>query len=198
MKPIMDGLRALGPGRLVALRAVGLGMLVMIGLLAVRGGAPMRLSLLYADLDMREAAQIADALDRAHIAHEEPGQGDRVMVSGSDVARARLLLAKDGLPSGGSIGYEIFDRGDAMTSTQFQQEINETRALEGEIARSIRMLQGVRQARVHLVMPRRQPFSRETQGVAGQRGADDGGARRGWTRGRFRRFSTSSRLRFRG
>jgi flagellar M-ring protein FliF len=163
MKPILDGLQALGAGRLLALGAVGVGMLVMIGLLALRGGAPSRMSLLYADLDMREASQIADALDRAHIAHEEPGQGDRVLVSGQDVARARLLLAKDGLPSGGSIGYEIFDRGDAMTSTQFQQEINETRALEGEIARSIRMIQGVRQVRVHLVLPRRQPFSRDTQ-----------------------------------
>jgi flagellar M-ring protein FliF len=163
MKPILDGLQALGAGRLLALGAVGVGMLVLIGLLALRGGAPSRMSLLYADLDMREASQIADALDRAHIAHEEPGQGDRVLVDAQDVARARLLLAKDGLPSGGSIGYEIFDRGDAMTSTQFQQEINETRALEGEIARSIRMIQGVRQVRVHLVLPRRQPFSRDTQ-----------------------------------
>jgi flagellar M-ring protein FliF len=163
MKPILEGLQALGAGRLLALGAVGLGMLVMLGLLALRGGAPSRLALLYADLDMREAAQIAEALDRAHIPHEEPGQGDRVLVPATDVARARLLLAKDGLPSGGSIGYEIFDRGDAMTSTQFQQEINETRALEGELARSIRMIQGVRQARVHLVLPRRQPFTREAQ-----------------------------------
>jgi flagellar M-ring protein FliF len=163
MKPILEGLQALGAGRLLALGAVGVGVLVMLGLLALHGGAPSRMSLLYADLDMREASQIADALDRAHIAHEEPGQGDRVLVAGTDVARARLLLAKDGLPSGGSIGYEIFDRGDAMTSTQFQQEINETRAMEGEIARSIRMLDGVRQARVHLVLPRRQPFSRDTQ-----------------------------------
>jgi flagellar M-ring protein FliF len=163
MKPILEGLQALGAGRLMALGTVGVGMLVMLALLALHGGAPSRLALLYADLDMREASQIADALDRAHIAHEEPGQGDRVLVPATEVARARLLLAKDGLPSGGSIGYEIFDRGDAMTSTQFQQEINETRALEGELARSIRMIQGVRQARVHLVLPRRQPFSRETQ-----------------------------------
>ena len=163
MKPILEGLQALGAGRLMALGTVGIGMLVMLALLALHGGAPSRLALLYADLDMREASQIADALDRAHIAHEEPGQGDRVLVPATEVARARLLLAKDGLPSGGSIGYEIFDRGDAMTSTQFQQEINETRALEGELARSIRMIQGVRQARVHLVLPRRQPFSRETQ-----------------------------------
>jgi flagellar M-ring protein FliF len=74
-----------------------------------------------------------------------------------------MLLAKDGLPSGGSIGYEIFDRGDAMTASDFQQQINQTRALEGELARSIRMLNGVRAARVHLVLPQHQPFAREQQ-----------------------------------
>ncbi len=163
MKPVLEGLRALGAARLVALGAVALGMLVMLGLLALRGGAPTRQALLYADLDLREASQMSDALDRAHIAHDESPQGDRILVGSTDVARARLLLAKDGLPSGGSIGYEIFDRGDAMTSSQFQQEINETRAMEGEIGRSIRMLQGVRAVRVHLVLPKRQPFSREVQ-----------------------------------
>jgi len=163
MKPVLDGFRALGPARLMALGVVGLGMLVMLGLLAVRGGAPAQQALLYGDLDLREASQMADALDRAHIAHQELGNGDRIVVSSADVARARMLLAKDGLPSGGSIGYEIFDRGDALTSTQFQQDINETRAMEGELVRSIRMLQGVRGARVHLVLPKRQPFSRDVQ-----------------------------------
>ncbi len=163
MKPVLEGLRALGPARLMALAAVGLGMLAMLALLALRGGAPAQQALLYADLDLREAAQMADALDRAHIAHQEQGGGERIVVGTADVARARMLLAKDGLPSGGSIGYEIFDRGDAMTSSQFQQDINETRAMEGELARSIRMLQGVRGARVHLVLPKRQPFSRDVQ-----------------------------------
>ena len=77
--------------------------------------------------------------------------------------RARLLLAKDGLPSGGSIGYEIFDRGDGLTASQFQQAISQTRALEGELARSIRMIAGVRAARVHLVLPKREPFARDRQ-----------------------------------
>jgi flagellar M-ring protein FliF len=163
MKPILEGLRALGPARLLALAGVGIGMLVMLALLALRGGAPMQQALLYGDLDLREAAQMTEALDRAHIAHTESATGDRILVSAADVARARLLLAKDGLPSGGSIGYEIFDRGDAMTSSQFQQDINETRAMEGELARSIRMLQGVRGGRVHLVLPKRQPFSRDVQ-----------------------------------
>ena len=163
MNAVFEGLKTLGAARLVALGAVGLGMLVMLGLLAMRGGAPSRQALLYADLDLHEASQMAEALDRSHIAHEESPQGDRILVGSADVARARMLLAKDGLPSGGSIGYEIFDRGDAMTSSQFQQEINETRALEGELARSIRMLQGIRGARVHLVLPKRQPFSRDVQ-----------------------------------
>jgi flagellar M-ring protein FliF len=163
MKPLLDGFRALGLARLVALGAVGVGMLIMLGLLAMRGGASGQQSLLYADLDPRETAQMAEALDRAHIGHQESGAGDRIAVAAADVPRARLLLAKDGLPSGGSIGYEIFDRGDAMTASQFQEDINETRALEGELARSIRMLQGVRGARVHLVLPRRQPFSRDVQ-----------------------------------
>jgi len=164
MKPILDGLRALGPARLLALAGVGVAMLAMLALLAVRGGSGgPRMSLLYADLDPREAAQIGEALDRAHVAHQEPGAGDRVLVASDEVARARMLLAKDGLPSGGSIGYEIFDRSDAMTSSDFQQEINETRAMEGELARSIRMLSGVRAARVHVVLPRHQPFAHDTQ-----------------------------------
>jgi len=163
MSAIAEGLKALGAARLVALVAVGAAMFAMLGLLAMRGNSNDHFSLLYADLDPREAGQIAESLERAHIQHEEPGAGDRVLVPGSDVARARMLLAKDGLPSGGSIGYEIFDRGDAMTASDFQQEINQTRAMEGEIARSIRMLTGVRAARVHLVLPHHTPFSRDQQ-----------------------------------
>jgi flagellar M-ring protein FliF len=85
------------------------------------------------------------------------------MVPADQVTRARLLLAKDALPSGGSIGYEIFDRGDGFTTNEFQQGINQLRALEGELARTIRSINGVRAARVHLVLPRREPFSRERQ-----------------------------------
>jgi flagellar M-ring protein FliF len=163
MKPIVDGLKALGAARLLALAGVGLAVLAMFAVLTLRGGGAGHFALLYADLDSREAGQIAAALDAAHIAHQEPGAGDRIMVPATEVAHARMLLAKDGLPSGGSIGYEIFDRGDAMTASDFQQQINQTRALEGELARSIRMLNGVRAARVHLVLPQHQPFAREQQ-----------------------------------
>ena len=158
----MNSLKALGPKKLMAMAGVAAVLLALMGAMALRSSAgPM--SLLYADLEPREAGQVVDALERAHIEHQTSDGGARVMVPAEEVDRARILLAKDGLPSGGSIGYEIFDRGDSLTATQFQQQINQTRALEGELARTIRMINGVRQVRVHLVLPRREPFSRQVQ-----------------------------------
>ena len=162
MTALLAGLRGLGPRRLGAMAAVSVLLLGLLAWLAMHGAeAPM--ALLYADLELREAGQIVDQLDRAHIPHGTDPAGSRILVPADQVARARLLLAKEGLPSGGSIGYEIFDRSDALTATGFQQGISQTRALEGELARSIRMIQGVRAARVHLVLPRREPFARDRQ-----------------------------------
>ncbi len=163
MKAFLEGLKALGTARLATMGAVALGMLAMLALLSLHGGSTPHMALLYGDLDIREAGQIADALDKAHIQHELGGQDDRILVPADQVASARLLLAKTGLPSGGSVGYEIFDRGDSLTATQFEQTINQTRALEGELTRSIRLINGVRGARVHLVLPHREPFASEQQ-----------------------------------
>lgn len=121
------------------------------------------MALLYAELDAREAGQIIEQLDRQKIPHQLGAGGTQILVPADQVARMRVTLAREGLPSGGSIGYELFDRGDGITASQFQQKIAETRALEGELARSIRTISGVRAARVHLVMPRREPFAREKQ-----------------------------------
>ena len=121
------------------------------------------MALLYADMDLREAGQVVDQLDKAHIPHRIEAGGSRVLIPASQVDRARLILAKEGLPSGGSIGYEIFDRSDGITANSFQQGIAQTRALEGELSRTIRSIQGVRAARVHLVLPRREPFARDRQ-----------------------------------
>jgi flagellar M-ring protein FliF len=162
MKALLEGLKALGPARLAAMAAVGLGVMVMLGILAMRGGQP-RYALLYGDLDLRESAQIVESLTRQHIGYQVVGNGGQIMVPIEDVGRARLMLAKDGLPSGGSVGYELFDRGDSLTTSQFQQQMNQTRAMEGELARTIRTIDGVRAARVHLVLPHREPFQRERQ-----------------------------------
>lgn len=162
MTSILSGLGSLGPRRLGIMAAVAVVCLGLLSLLALRSNeGPM--ALLYADLDLREAGQIVDQLDKAHISHRTEAGGNRLLVPVDQVDRARLLLAKDGLPSGGSIGYEIFDRSDGLTSNTFQQQIAQSRALEGEIARTIRSIQGVRSARVHLVLPHREPFARERQ-----------------------------------
>jgi flagellar M-ring protein FliF len=162
MKALLEGLRALGPARLAAMGAVALGMLGMLALMVLHGGTqPM--ALLYGDLDLRDSAQVVDQLARRHIQYRIAGNGTQVLVPADQVAEARLNLAREGLPAGGSIGYEIFDRSDGLAATEFQQKINETRALEGEIARTIRAMRGIRAARVHLVLPRREPFARDRQ-----------------------------------
>lgn len=162
MAALITGLRALGPMRLGAMALVALVSLGLVGMLAFRSNdGPM--ALLYSDLELREAGQVVDQLDRARIPRTVEAGGTRILVQADQVARARLLLAKDGLPSGGSIGYEIFDRSDGLTASGFQQAISQTRALEGELSRTIRMLQGVRAARVHLVLPKREPFARDRQ-----------------------------------
>ena len=162
MSSLADGLKALGPVRLGAMAAVALGMFGLLALVTLRGGGE-HMSLLYGDLDLRDAGQMVEQLDHARIPHQAGGGGTTLLVPAEQVAQARMLLAREGLPSGGSIGYEIFDRGDSLTANQFQQNINQTRAMEGELARSIRMINGVRNARVHLVLPRREPFARDQQ-----------------------------------
>jgi flagellar M-ring protein FliF len=153
-------LRAFGPVRLGIAGGVGLAVLGFVLWLALRASEPA-MAVLYGDLEARDAAAVVAALERARIPHRLAAGGSQILVPEAEVPRARLLLARDGLPAGGSVGWELFDRGDSLTTTPFQQDVNRVRALEGELARTIRGLSGVRSARVHLVLPRREPFQRE-------------------------------------
>lgn len=158
---IMEGLKSLGRMRLVALGVVGVLLLLSFGVIAFHNRSePM--ALLYGDLELNEAAEMVDDLAKAHIPTTTGPDGRSLYVPGNDVAQARLLLAKAGLPGGGAVGYELFDKSGTLTSTQFEQGIDETRALEGELERSIRLIHGVRNVRVHLVLPHRDLFSTET------------------------------------
>jgi flagellar M-ring protein FliF len=162
MNAVLDGLKALGAARLAALALVGVATLALFAVLTMRSST-QSMVLLYGDLDLREAGQIVDQLDRQHIAHQIGNGGSEILVPADQVAPARLSLARQGLPSGGSIGYEIFDRGDGFAANQFQENIDQLRALEGELSRTIRTIDGVRAARVNLVLPKREPFSRDRQ-----------------------------------
>lgn len=159
---LMQTLARLGPTRLIALGGVGLGVLAFFFYLTSRLSTE-EMGVLYSDLDPSDSSKIVSKLESLDVPFELSRDGSRVMVPASSAARLRMAMAEDGLPSGGSIGYELFDQTSAFGTTSFTQEINHLRALEGELARSIRTLAPIQSARVHLVMPRREVFSRETQ-----------------------------------
>ena len=100
-------------------------------------------------------------LERQAIAYELKNDGAIVMVPRDKLTRIRMKLAEGGLPKGGGVGYEIFDKSDALGATSFVQNINHLRALEGELARTIKAIDRVQAARVHLVLPERPLFSRD-------------------------------------
>ena len=159
MNGFVAALQRFGIGRLAAILGIGAGVAAALFALTMNLGEPK--ALLYSNLDLKEAGSITGALDQAGVKYEVKGDGSTIMVPRDQVASTRLMLSGKGLPTSGSVGYEIFDSAPALGQTDFVQNLNRQRALEGELARTIRSLQGVSSARVHLVLPRRQLFEED-------------------------------------
>jgi flagellar M-ring protein FliF len=155
-------IRALGVVRMAMMAGIAAALLGFFAFLLIRAGQPP-MSLLYGNLDLQESGQIVNKLEGMKVPYRLAGGGSQIMVPEDQVARLRLNMAESGLPTGGSVGYELFDRSEALGSSSFVQNINQNRALEGELARTIRGINGVAGARVHLVMPKREVFSRDTR-----------------------------------
>jgi flagellar M-ring protein FliF len=119
-------------------------------------------TILYAGLEPRDAAAVTAKLDAMNVKYDAKGDGGTILVPADQVTKLRMALAQDNLPAAG-VGYEIFDKSDAFGTTAFVQNINRLRALEGELARSIQTIEGIESARVHLVIPEREVFSRDDQ-----------------------------------
>lgn len=162
MGAFLPALQKLGTVRLVAIGGVGLALIVFFIFLATRLSG-QSYGLLYGDLDLKDSAQVVSKLDAMNVPYQVKGDGSTILVPADQVARLRLTMAETGIPHGGSIGYEIFDKSDALGTTSFQQGVNEMRALEGELEKSIASINAVDQARVHLVLPKRELFAREKQ-----------------------------------
>jgi flagellar M-ring protein FliF len=151
-------LQKFGIGRLAAVLGVAAGVTaVLVAVMLRMGQAPD--ALLYSNLDLREAGEITTALQQAGIKYASKGDGSTVMVNRDDVGTARLLIAEKGLVTSGSVGYEIFDNQSVLGQTEFQQQLNEQRALQGELSRTIMSMRGITAARVHITMPRREMFT---------------------------------------
>src|SRR6201993_4120758 len=140
--------------------AVTVGLGGFFAFLILRVTAPA-MTTLFTDLSFEDSAAIVKDLERQTIPYELRNDSAIVMVPKDRVARLRMKLAEAGLPKGGGVGYEIFDKSDALGTTSFVQNINHLRALEGELARTIRSLDRLPGARVHLVLPERPLFARE-------------------------------------
>ena len=157
MNQIQGMVGKFGVGRLAAVLGGAAGLVAVLVAVMMRMGSEPQ-ALLYSDLDLKEAAGITAALDQAGVKYDVKGDGSTLMVNRDEVASTRLLLSGQGLPSSGSVGYEIFDESSALGQTDFQQQLNRQRALEGELARTLRSLDGVSSVRVHLTLPKRELF----------------------------------------
>jgi flagellar M-ring protein FliF len=145
----------------MAMVAVTAALIGFFGFVIMRVTTP-QMTTLFTDLSTEDSSGIIKDLERQAIPYELRNDGAVIMVPKDKVTRLRMKLAEGGLPKGGGVGYEIFDKSDALGTTSFVQNINHLRALEGELARTVRAIDRVQAARVHLVLPERPLFSRET------------------------------------
>jgi flagellar M-ring protein FliF len=158
----IDFLKNLGTVR-VAIMGVVFAALILFFIFMMTRLTGTSMDLLFSNLDASDSNQIITELQQKNVPYDIKENGSQIFIPSDKVAAMRITLASQGLPSGDSIGYEIFDDASALGTTNFMQNISLVRALEGELARTIRSLKSVHSARVHLVLPKRQMFSREKQ-----------------------------------
>lgn len=157
---MLSTLSQMKPGQIL-----GLGM-TLVGLLGFFAFISFRLvepdyHLLYGGLDLEDSGEIVSRLESLGVPYKLHASGESILVPADRIARLRMSMAEEGLPRGGSVGDEIFDEAGALGTTSFLANINQRRALEGELSRTIAALKDVKAARVHLVMPKRELFRRE-------------------------------------
>lgn len=162
LRSIVINLQDFGTRRLAIMAGIALLTLAVIGIGAVYLNRPAY-ETLYVGLERSDVNQIGMVLSEAGMNFDVGSDGTSVLVPVGTTAKARMLLAEKGLPTSANAGYELFDKVGSLGLTSFMQQVTRVRALEGEIARTIQSLAGVKAARVHIVMSERANFRREEQ-----------------------------------
>ena len=162
MESLTHLINRIGLPRIAAMALVAVLMLGFFGFLIMRAQTP-NLAPLYSGLSLEDSSAIVTELQTLNIPYELRGEGDTILVPREQITTMRMTLAGEGLPTRGQVGYEIFDQQSTLGATSFVQNINNVRALEGELARTIGSLNRITGARVHLVLPERELFRRERQ-----------------------------------
>ncbi len=162
LRSIVINLQDFGTKRLAIMAGIALLTLAVIGIGSVYLNRPSY-ETLYVGLERSDVNQIGMVLSEAGFNFDVGSDGTSVSVPVGTTAKARMLLAEKGLPTSANAGYELFDKVGSLGLTSFMQQVTRVRALEGEIARTIQSLAGVKAARVHIVMSERANFRREEQ-----------------------------------
>lgn len=162
LSSIGTALGKLGAKRLIALALVGVALFGTILFSSFYLTRPTY-ETLYVGLSRDDVNRMGMALGEAGIAFDVSSDGTSVQVPIGQAEKARMFLAEKGLPTSNNAGYELFDNMGSLGLTSFMQEITRQRALEGEIARTIQAVQGVKAARVHIVLPDKGSFRRANQ-----------------------------------
>lgn len=156
--PVLEKIRALPKPVLLGAAAALVALIVAV---AMWSSEP-KYKVLFSNLDDRDGGAIVTALGTMNVPYKYNDTGTALLVPADRVYDARLQLASQGLPRGGSVGFELMDNA-RFGASQFAEQINYQRGLEGELARSIESMHTVQHARVHLAMPRQSLFVRERQ-----------------------------------
>lgn len=162
MNGILEIVNRLGPQRLVAMGAVTLALIGFFAFVMTKMSAP-GMGVLFSDLPVQDSNTIVRDLENRGVKYEIRQDGSTILVPRDQATRLRMEFAGKGLPAGGNVGYEIFDKSDSFSATSLVQGINQVRALEGELSRTIKGLDRVQQARVHLAIPEKKLFERDRQ-----------------------------------
>ena len=159
---LWDGLRGLSPARLATLGLVVFGLIGALGFVITKSIKP-EMGVLFSNLDATDSGKMITKLQEHNVPYDISPDSTQILVPRGEIARLRMEMAQEGLPAGGSVGFEIFDKNDLAGLNNSLLDINYLRALEGELTRSISTIQGIMSSRIHLVMPKRELFSRQTQ-----------------------------------
>ena len=162
LQTLVASLARLGWRRLTALGLIGVTVFAIVGIAGYYLSRPSQ-EVLYAGLDRQDVSGIGAALTEAGIPFDASSDGTTILVRYAQTAQARMLLAEKGLPHSTNSGYELYDKLGSLGLTSFMQDVTRVRALEGELARTIQTMNGVRAARVHIVMPDEGSFRRARQ-----------------------------------
>ena len=136
MNSLTQFFNRLGLQRVAAMAVVAALMVGFFAFLIVRASTP-QMAPLYTGLSFEDSAAIVEELQRQNVPNEIRGDGDSILVPRDQITALRMSLAGSGLPTRGQVGYEIFDQQNTLGATSFVQNINNVRALEGELARTI-------------------------------------------------------------